>query len=92
MGNGRTEGIPVSTRPADYAAFFGSIACALVVIGIGIGEDRALSDLSVKCLPQPGESRLLAVVQTGGPAPSITCVFEYAPPHKAVVKRKATKA
>lgn len=81
----------MSTRPADYAVFFGAIACALVVIGIGIGEDRALTALNVKCLPQPGESRLLAVVQTSKPDPSITCVFEYAPPHKAVVKRKATR-
>lgn len=82
----------MSTRPADYAVFFGAIACALVVIGIGIGEERALSDLSVKCLPQPGESRLLAVVQATKPEPSVTCIFEYSAPHKAVVKRKATRA
>lgn len=82
----------MSTRPADYAVFFGTVACALVVIGIGIGEDRALSDLAVKCLPQPGESRLLAVVQTSKPEPSITCVFEYSPPAAVKTKRKATKA
>ena len=77
------------TRPADYAVFFGTVACALVVIGVGIGEDRALSDLAVKCLPQPGEKKLLAVVQTTKPEPTITCVFEYAPPHVVKVKRRA---
>lgn len=82
----------MSTRPADYAVVGTAVAAVLVVIGMSVGEDRALHDLAIKCLPQPGESRLLAVVQTAKPEPSITCVFEYAPPHKAVVKRKATRA
>mgnify|MGYP003493314932 CR=1 FL=1 len=82
----------MSTRPADYAVLGTSVSMLLVVIGMGIGEDRALRDLSAKCLPQPGESRLLAVVQATKPEPSVTCIFEYSAPHKAVVKRKATKA
>ena len=82
----------MSTRPADYAVVGTTVSAVLVVLGMGIGEDRALRDLSVKCLPQPGESRLLAVVQTTKPEPSITCIFEYSAPHKAVVRRKATKA
>lgn len=82
----------MNTRPADYAVFGTAVAALLIVIGMGIGEGRALRDLAVTCLPQPGEARLVAVVQTAKPEPSITCVFEYMPPHKAVVKRKATKA
>lgn len=81
-----------TTRPADYAVVGTAVACALVVLGMTIGEDRAMQSLQATCLPQPGESRLLAVVQTTKPEPTITCVFEYAPPHKAVIRRKATRA
>lgn len=87
MGNVGAEGIPMT---ADRAVFAFTVASTLVVFGMGIGEERAMQDLAVKCLPQPGESRLLAVVQTTKPQPTITCVFEYAPPARATIKRRAT--
>jgi hypothetical protein len=82
----------MNTRPADYVVFGTCLLVIPFLFGMGIGEDRALRDLSAKCLPQPGESHLLAVVQATKPEPSVTCIFEYSAPHKAVVKRKATRA
>lgn len=84
--------MPTTTKLAVVTNTAASVCVGLllILIGVGIGKDQALSDLAIKCLPQPGEKRLLSVVQTAKPEPSIVCVFEYAPPAAVKVKRRAT--
>lgn len=82
----------MSTRPADYAVAGVAGVIGLVLLGIQIGEARALHDLAVTCLPQHSEKRLLQTVQTVKPEPSVTCVFEYAPPQAVKIRRRAARA
>lgn len=68
------------TRPADYAVVATTIAAGLVVLGMMLGEHRAITSLVTDCRPRQGEV-LVAAVQELNPA-RITCVYQDAPRHK----------